>query len=191
MTRRYQWMATLTLAAGMTALGVAQEPAPATNAATPTGKGEKATVQGCLQSGIGMRGSSTGIASPILPAGTTAATATESGPVSPVTSDAIYVLRAGDVSGATRTGMPSATAGQMDDRAAAGEQGGTVYRVVADDVTILAAHVGHQIEVTGRLHPATSVPPPVVPTGSSADQVLAGADVLSIGKVRMLATTCQ
>ena len=157
----------------------------------PSGEGQKVTVQGCLQSGAGLHASSTGIASPVVPPGTTPATTVESGPIPPVKADAVYVLRASDDAGANRTGMPTATSGQMDERAAAGAQGGTVYRVMATDVTILAAHVGHQVEVEGRVHPASSVAPPAAPSGSSASQAVAGADVLTVGKVRMLAATCQ
>jgi len=193
MTRTSQWVASFTLFASMTGLGLAQEPVPtpAPASAMPSGKGQKVTVQGCLQSGSGIRASSTGIASPIVPPGTAPATTVETGPVPPVKADPVYVLRASGDSGANRTGMPSATSGQMDERAAAGAQGGTVYRVMAADVTILAAHVGHQVEIEGRVHPASSVAPPTTPSGSSADQAVAGADVLTVGKVRMLAATCQ
>jgi hypothetical protein len=199
MARTFHWVATITLAAGMTTLAQSQEPAPAPeptqapapSAPAPSGKGQKMTVQGCLQSGTGMRGSSTGIASPIITPGSTPTSTTESGPIPAVKSDTIYMLRATDASGANRTGMPSATAGQMDERAAAGAQGGTVYRVVADDATILAAHVNHQIEIEGRVQPAGNVPPPAGPSGTSADQAIAGADVLTVGKVRMIAEKCQ
>ena len=190
MIRTYQWVATFTLAASMTALAQEPAPAPAQAAAAPSGKGQKATVQGCLQSGTGMRASSTGIASPILVPGTTPSTTTESGPIPPVKTDTVYLLRASDATGANRTGMPSATAGQMDERAAAGAQGGTVYRVMADDATILAAHVGHLIEVQGRVLPAASVQAPATP-GGSTEQAVASADVLTVGKVRMIAATCQ
>jgi hypothetical protein len=64
----------------------------------------------------------------------------------------MFVLRATDSgSGNSRTGMPSATSGQTDERSAAGQQSGKVYHLMADGSTNLAAHVGHQIEVTGTL----------------------------------------
>ncbi|WP_110170033.1 hypothetical protein [Luteitalea pratensis] len=53
--------------------------------------------------------------------------------------------------GGARTGMPSATAGQTDERSAAGQQGGQVYHLMADASTDLSKHVGHEIEVTGSL----------------------------------------
>jgi hypothetical protein len=64
----------------------------------------------------------------------------------------MYMLRVSDGgSGNAKTGMPSSTAGQSDARSAAGQQGGRVYHLMADASTNLAAHVGHQIEVTGTL----------------------------------------
>ncbi len=63
-----------------------------------------------------------------------------------------YILRVTDGgSGNARQGMPSATAGQTDERSAAAQQGGKVYHLTADASTKLAPHVGHQIEVTGTL----------------------------------------
>jgi hypothetical protein len=62
----------------------------------------------------------------------------------------MYTLRVSDGGGASRTGMPS-TAGQGDERSAAGQQGGRVYHLMADSSTDLSKHVGHQVEVTGTL----------------------------------------
>ncbi len=65
----------------------------------------------------------------------------------------MYTLRVTDGGGASRTGMPS-TAGQADERSAAGQQGGRVYHLMADSSTDLSKHVGHQVEVTGTLSSA-------------------------------------
>ena len=134
-----------------------------------------------------MSGSSTGIAtlgSPGSPTdGSTAGSTPSSTPGPANLPSPVFMLRV-RATGASQTGMPSATAGQTDARAAAGEQGGTVYRLVADPSTTLGAHVGHQVEVTGRLTaPGTG--------DSATPQALANASVLTVRHLEMVAPSCQ
>jgi hypothetical protein len=178
MKRTLQWVTMFTVAAGMTAM--AQQQSASTPGTPSSQSGQTVTVQGCLQTGTGMSGTHT-MNTPSTPGttasrpgspGSTAPTGSTANPASPgataqtgqaagagqaaagAAGGPMYTLRVSDASG--RTGMPSATAGQSDERSAAANQGtAKVYHLMADASTNLAAHVGHQIEVTGTLSAAS------------------------------------
>ena len=176
MKRTLQWVTMFTVAAGMTAM--AQQQGASTPGMASSQSGQTVTVQGCLQSGAGMSGThtmNTPAPGSTASSGTTAPTGSTAAPGAPgatvqsgqaagagragcrAAGANMYTLRVSDGgSGNARTGMPSSTAGQGDERSAAAQQGtGKVYHLMADGSTNLAAHVGHQIEVTGTLSAAS------------------------------------
>jgi hypothetical protein len=197
MTRTFAWV-TACIAAGSVSV-LAQQGQPSQARPDQAATAKTITLQGCLEPRIGKAGA--GPVTPVVPggAGTTSATGSAGDPVSgtqgtpsqagrpmpdqPAAAAATgnYVLRVTEsATGSTRTGMPSATGGQTDERSAAGQAGGKVYQLMAGPGTNLATHVGHRIEVSGTMPGA----------GASTSQVT-DSGVIKVDRVKMIAATCK
>lgn len=197
MTRKVAWV-TACIAAGSVSL-LAQQGQPSTQQSVQAGTSKTVTLQGCLEPRIGK--AAPAAVTPVVPggAGSTSATGSAGDPVSGTqgtpsqagrpmpeqpsgtATAGNFVLRVTEsATGSTRTGMPSASAGQTDERLAAGQAGGMVYQLVAGPGTNLAAHVGHRIEVSGTM-----------PGASATSGQVTDSGVVKVTRVKMIAATCK
>jgi hypothetical protein len=194
MKKTCAWVVACVAAVGVSTL--AAQGQPSQTAPDPAG-GKTVTLQGCVEPRIG-KAEGAGPSTPVVPggAGTTSATGSAADPVSgaqgtpsqagrPMPEQPAaagnYVLRVAEsASSGPRTGMPSSTSGQTDERSAAGQAGGKVYQLIASAGTNLAPHVGHRIEVSGTMPGASA----------SADQVT-DSGVIKVARIKMIAATCK
>lgn len=153
--RRTTWTATCSaIVFGLAAALVAQ-----TSPAPPTSQSDAAksiTVSGCIQRAAQAPTGTTG----------TAGATTQSEPK--------FLLTSASISGSGTTG----TAGSVPSSTSVASE----YRLDSDDAK-LTPHIGHKVEVSGTVEPATSATQ--APTASAAN-----APKLKVTSVKMIASTC-
>lgn len=152
--RKTAWATASAIVFGAAAVLVAQtSQAPATSQSSPA---KSITVSGCIQRAAE------------APTGTSGSAGATSA------SEPKFLLTSASLSGSSTTG----TSGSLPSSTAVASE----YRLDADDAK-LTPHVGHKVEVSGTVEPATSATQ--APTASAAN-----APKLKVDNVKMIASTC-